>query len=90
MNHGSQWFYATLLPIGGLALIGAGTRRKKLFGLLMLGLTLTALLVLPACGGGGGGGGGGGNNTPPGTYTITVNGAAGGSTRSAQLTLKVN
>jgi len=62
---------------------------------VVLGVTLTALLVLPACGGssssgGGGGGGGGGTNTPPGTYTITVSGTAGGVTHSAQLTLKVN
>ncbi len=32
----------------------------------------------------------GGGNTPPGTYTITVSGTAGGVTHSAQLTLKVN
>jgi hypothetical protein len=96
-NRARQIFYAFFLPVGGLALLGAGfgSSRKKLLGFLLLGLLLTGLLMLPACGGsssggGGGGGGGGGSNTPPGTYTITVSGAAGGVTHSAPLTLKVN
>jgi hypothetical protein len=50
-------------------------------------------LLLPACGGGsssGGGGGGGGTTTSPGTYKISISGAAGGVTHSAPFTLTVN
>jgi hypothetical protein len=96
LNRRSQIFYALLLPIGGLALfgVGLGSGGKKLPGFFLLTLVVTGLLVLPACGGGsgggGGGGGGGGSNTPPGSYTITVSGAANGVTHSQQLTLKVN
>ena len=90
-------FYAMLMPICGLAFLGAGFgyRNKKYLGITALTLTLALLIVLPACGGGGsggggGGGGGGGNNTAPGTYSLTVSGAAGGVTHSAPLTLTVN
>jgi hypothetical protein len=96
--HRSNIFYAMLLPIPGLALIGIGfgsadSRRKKVLGFLMLYAILAALLLLPACGGGGGGthppphGG-----TPPGTYTIMVTGTDGTLTHSVAppLTLKVN
>jgi hypothetical protein len=88
-------FYAMLLPICGFAFLGAGFgyRNKKYLGIIALTLTLALLIVLPACGGGskgGGGGGGGGNNTAPGTYSLTVSGAAGGVTHSAPLTLTVN
>jgi hypothetical protein len=91
-------FYAMLLPICGFAFLGAGFgyRNKKYLGIIALTLTLALLIVLPACGGGGsgaaggGGGGGGSNNTAPGTYSLTVSGAAGGITHSAPLTLTVN
>jgi beta-propeller repeat-containing protein len=95
MGHRSV-FYAMLLPICGLAFLGAGFgyRDKKYLGIIALTLTLALLIVLPACGGGssggGGGGGGGGNNTASGTYSLMVSGAAGGVTRSAPLTLTVN
>ena len=67
-------FYARLLPISGVALIGfglglRGPRRNKLRGLLFLGM-LAGLLILPACGGGGGTPAG----TPGVTYTITITG----------------
>jgi len=69
-------FYALWLPVPGLALIGVGfgssrSRRKKMFGLFILGLLLTTVLLTPACvsythlGNVG---------TPPGQYTITVTG----------------
>jgi hypothetical protein len=95
----SGLFYALFLPIGGVALIGlglgsAGLPRKKLFGFLLVGLLLSGLILMPACGGGsGGGGGGGGTGTPAGTYTITVSGTATGATQtgtSPALTLIVN
>jgi hypothetical protein len=74
-------FYALLLPMPGLLLVGVGfgsrgSRRRKLLGLLLLWMILAGLLMLPACGssGNGGGGGGGSSGTPAGTYTVTVSG----------------
>jgi hypothetical protein len=74
-------FYALLLPMPGLLLIGTGfgtrgSRRKKLFGFLLLWIILSGLVMLPACGSSGGnnGGGGGSPGTPAGTYTITIMG----------------
>jgi hypothetical protein len=89
-NSGTRIFYAIFLPIGGVALLGAGSasRRKRLFGFLLLGIILMGLLMLPACGGSSGGGGG--TNTPPGSYSITVSGQGGGATHSATLKLTVN
>lgn len=89
--------YAMLLPVFGITLLGtgmgsAGSRRRKLFGFLMLGLLLTGLLLMPACGGSNSGGGGGSAGTPAGAYTITVTGTGGGATvtGSPALTLTVN
>ncbi len=94
-RRSSGFFYAMLLPVGGMALLGAGfgsagTRRKKLFGFLMLGLLLSGLLLMPACGGNSGGGGGSG--TPAGAYTITVTGTNNSAvaTGSPALVLTVN
>jgi len=94
--HRSNIFYAMLLPIPGLALIGIGfgsadSRRKKVLGFLMLYAILASLLLLPACGGSSSH-----TNpqpgTPAGTYTITVTGTDGTLTHSVAppLTLKVN
>jgi hypothetical protein len=69
-------FYALWLPVPGLALIGVGlrsrsSRRKRLWGFLLLGLLLTGLIAAPACvstkhlGNVG---------TPPGQYTVSVTG----------------
>ena len=85
-----------LMPVGGMALLGAGigsagSRRKKLFGLLMLGLILSGLLLMPACGGS--------SSTkthnpgtPTGPYTITVTGTSGQTVVNGTptLTLTVN
>lgn len=76
-SQSSRWTYALWLPIPGLALIGLGTnartsRRRRLLGLLLLGVLLVALLAAPACvsythlGNVG---------TPPGQYTISVTGS---------------
>jgi hypothetical protein len=90
---GASIFFAALLPFGGILLFG-GARRKQLFMLSCIALTLFPLLLLPACGGGssgggGGGGGGGGTNTAPGTYSLMVSASAGGVTHTAPLTLTV-
>jgi hypothetical protein len=89
-------FYATLLPRAGITLLGAGfgptrSRRRKLFGFLMLGLLLAGLLLLPACSSSSSSSGGGGG-TPTGTYTITVTGTSGSAvvTGSPALSFTVN
>ena len=99
-GRSSGMLYAMILPVFGITLLGAGmgsagSRRKKLFGFLILGMVLAALLVMPACGGGsgsGGGGGGGGGGTPAGTYTITVSGSGNGAvvTGTPALSLTIN
>ena len=78
-------WYALLLPLPGLALIGlgfgswgsgkTGSRKKRLLSLFLLWIVLAGLVVLPACGSSSKGGGGGGNSgTPAGSYTITITG----------------
>jgi hypothetical protein len=75
-NRSSRLIYALWLPIPGLALFGLGassrtSRRRRLLGLLLLGLVLTGIMAMPACvstthlGNVG---------TPPGQYTITITG----------------
>ena len=89
-------FYAMLMPVVGMALLGAGigsagSRRRNWFGFLMLGLLLSGLLLMPACGGS--------SSTtthnpgtPTGPYTITVTGTNGQSVvgGTPTLTLTVN
>ncbi len=81
-RRSSGFFYAMLLPLGGLTLLGAGfsSRRKKILGLLLIFLVISGLVFMGACGGGsssGGGGGGGGGGTTAGKYTVTVTGTSG-------------
>jgi hypothetical protein len=95
-----SFFYALWMPIVGLSIVGMSltstrSRRKKLMGLLMLGMIFTTLLLMPACGGssGGGGGGGGSGGTPAGAYTVTITGTGtdpAAITQTAQVTLTVN
>lgn len=97
MDRNSRMLYSLFLPLFGITLLAAGVgsagpRRRKLFGLLMLGLILTGLLVMPACGGSSNNTGGGNTGTPAGSYTITVTGTSGGTTVTGTpaLTLTVN
>lgn len=91
-------FYAMFLPVGVVAMLSfgfasAGSREKKLFGLLLLGLLLSGLLLTPACSSSSGGGGGGTPGTTAGAYTITISGAASEGSQtgaSPSLTLTVN
>jgi len=93
----SGLFYALWLPIGGVTLIAfgssLGSRRKKLLGMLLVGLIIFGLLFLAACGGSGssngGGSGGGGGGTPAGIYTITIKASAGSTVHTTNVTLTV-
>ena len=89
---GTSSFYAMWLPIGGLALLGTGltSRRRKLLGWVLLGLMLTGLIFMAACGGTSSGGGGGHPGTPAGTYTVTVTGTAGSLVHTAPVTVVVH
>jgi len=86
-------FYAMLLPILGIAVIGAGfgSRPKKLVRTSLACLMISGLLFLAACGGGssGGGGGGGTGGSPAGTYTISISGSAGAVVNATKVTLTV-
>jgi len=90
----SRIFYALLLPLGGMTLLGASglSRRKKVLSLLLLFLAASGLLFLTACGGGSSSSNGGGSTggTPAGTYTVTVTGTSGSLTApSTTFTLTV-
>lgn len=96
-NNGSFGpLYAMFLPIGGMALWGfglrSGSRRRKLFGRLLIGLLLSALVLLPACGGGSSTKNNGTPGTPANTYTIVVSGTTGATQTGTppSLTLTVN
>jgi hypothetical protein len=86
-------FYAMLLPIGGLALLGTGIRssKKKFWSFLLGFLVFSGLVFLVACGGSSssGGGGGGHPGTPAGTYTVTVTGTAGSTAHSQTVSVVV-
>ena len=71
----SKVYYAIWLSVPGLVLAGLGSRsarRQRLFGLLVLGLTLAAVVAIPGCvsythvGNVG---------TPPGQYTVSITGS---------------
>ena len=81
-------FYALWLVIPGLALLGAGsTRRRRIAGLFVLFILLGSTLFLPSCSHGV-------TQTPPagtqaGTYTVTVTAASGTDSKSQTVTLNV-
>jgi hypothetical protein len=81
LMQSTRIFYATLLPLGGLTLLGVGlgSRRKKVLGILLIFLMASGLLFLLSCSSSGSSGGGHGltGGTPAGTYTVTVTGASG-------------
>jgi hypothetical protein len=85
-------YYAMLLPLCGLTLLGAGfkSRRRKPLGWLAVCLMLSCLVWLAACGSGSSGGGGGGGGTTAGSYTVNVTATAGslGQTQTLTVTVK--
>lgn len=93
-DRGTRIFYALLLP-GLLGIVfTAGSRRRSLRGMRLLGLIVLlglSTLWLGSCGGSGGTQSNPG--TPTGTYTITVNATTGGASplsNSMSFTLSVN
>jgi len=93
-NRAGSIYYAMLLPLSGLTLLGARfrSRSRNPLGWLLFGLMLSSLVWLAACGGGGssgGGGGGGGGGTTAGSYSVTVTATAGALTQTQNLTLTV-
>ena len=83
-------FYAMLLPIVGLAIVGRGfnSGREKLCEALLASGMILGLVLLSACGGGNATGGTGA--TPAGTYTISISGSAGSIVNISKVTLTVN
>ena len=91
-NRTGSMYYAMLLPLCGLTLLGAKLRPRSRnpLGWLVLGLMLLGLVWLAACGGGSSGGGGNGSGgTTAGTYNVTVTGTAGALTQSQTLSVTV-
>ena len=85
-------FYATLLPVSGLALLGVGlggkrTRLRRLLIGLLLGALFTLIMFLPACSS---------SSTtttttgtPAGTYAVTISAVSGSATRSTVVALVI-
>jgi hypothetical protein len=92
-NRSGSRYYAMLLPLCGLTLLGAGfkSRSRKPLGWLAFSLMLSCLIWLAACGGASssGSGGGGGAGTTAGSYTVTVTGTAGPLIQTQALTVTV-
>jgi trimeric autotransporter adhesin len=85
-------FYAIWLLLPAMLLSTAGftaPKRKKLISYFLLTLAVAGVLFLVACGGSGGGSSGTTGGTPAGTYNITVQGKAGSTTATQQITLTV-
>lgn len=84
-------WYATLLPIGGLTILGmgVGASRRRKFGIAIFGMVVFALIGFQlACSGSSG------STTPPagtpaGTYAITLTGTSGSASHASRLTLVV-
>ena len=91
-NRGTGILYAVLLP-GLLGIVfTAGSRKRSLRAMRLLGLIMVmglSTLWLASCGGSNGGGSTGNPGTPKGTYTITANGASGAATGSTTFTVTV-
>lgn len=88
------WFVSVGVFSIVFCLVGAkedrlSARLRRKLRILLCFVLLLGASTLPSCGGGSGGGGGG-SGTPPGTYTFTINGTAGGVTRTLSLKLTVN
>jgi hypothetical protein len=74
-----------------MTLVGAGfsSRRKKLLGILLIGLLIAGFIFMTACGGSSSTKTPPNNGTPPGTYTVTVTGTSGSLTAPVVFTVTV-
>jgi hypothetical protein len=95
VQHSSSFFYAMMLPLAGMTLLGVsfGSRRKKVLGILLVFLMASGLLFLASCSSGSSSNSGGGGNpgTPAGAYTVTVTGTSGSlAAQTTTFTLTVN
>ena len=85
-------FYAALLP-GLLGIVfTAGSRKRSMRGLQLLGLIAVlglSTIWMSSCGGGNSSTGPGNPGTPKGTYTINVSGASNGATATTSFQLVV-
>jgi hypothetical protein len=93
-NRAGSLYYAMLLPLCGLTLLGGKlkSRSRNPLSWLLLCLMLSGLVWLAACSGGtssSGSGGNGGGGTTAGSYTVTVTGTAGALTQTQTLTVTV-
>jgi hypothetical protein len=90
-NRAGSMYYAMLLPLCGLTLLGGKFRsvnRNPLAGLLLC-LMLLGLVWLAACSSGSSGGNGGSGGTTAGSYTVTVTGTSGALTQTQTLAVTV-
>ncbi len=88
--RGAGPFYATLLPVAGLALLGVragGKKNRRILLGLMLGVVFACFAFLPACSSSSSTTTTTG--TPAGTYTVTVSATSGSATRTQTVTLVV-
>jgi hypothetical protein len=70
--------FGIIFAVGSRKTTGSRNRTTRVVRLLSFILVLGfSTIWLASCGGGSGGGGGGNPGTPAGTYSITINGAAG-------------
>jgi hypothetical protein len=95
VRHSNSIFYAMLLPLAGMTLLGVsfGSRRRKVLGILLVFLMVSGMLFLASCSSSSGGGGTGTTNpgTPAGTYPVTVTATSGSATpQTTTFTLTVN
>jgi hypothetical protein len=93
-NRAGSLYYAMLLPLCGITLLGGKfkSRSRNPLNWLLLCLMVSGLLWLAACSGGtssSGSGGNGGGGTTAGSYTVTVTGAAGTLTQTQTLAVTV-
>ncbi len=84
-------FYAALLPLAGIGLIGVGlssgrSRKRRTPAWLLCGLALAVIALQAACGGSGSN-----NSSPPQPkiYTVTVTASSGSISKSTQIQLTV-
>lgn len=84
-------FYALLLPIGGVTLLGAGfsSRRKQLLGIMLICLLIAGFVFMTSCSSGSSSTTPPGGGTPAGTYTVTVTGTSGSLTAPATFSVTV-